>query len=268
MSVDQLVQTAIEFLTKTPTPDGFMRLAVTLAQEVNAIRALGGNEKKAVVLDILKQAVQKSPVPEAQKTELLELLKTVVPATLDIAVSVARGGFSLAKPKVGCVAALFRSCLAVAPIDPKLKEMASGVLNKAEAVAKAIEAGESLKDAAVGLAKEATSSEDVKAVVASAVSAVTASVATAEKTVEAVTASVASVATVATVATVEPVAPVTVGIDAPVVIGLLITSSADASQPASVVATAPLPPPEVTAPQDEKKDEEKTEAVQDWGASK
>jgi len=265
MSVDQLVQTAVEFLTKTPTPDGFMRLAVTLAQEVNAIRALGGNEKKAVVLDILKQAVQKSPVPEAQKTELLDLLKTVVPATLDIAVSVARGGFSLAKPKVGCVAALFRSCLAVVPIDPKLKEMASGVLNKAEAVAKAIEDGESLKDAAVGLAKEAASSEDVKAVVASAVSAVTASVATAEKTVEAVTASVASVATVATV---EPVAPVTVGIDAPVVIGLLITSPADASQPASVVATAPLPPPEGSAPADEKKDGEKTEAVQDWGASK
>ena len=262
MSVDQLVQTAVEFLTKTPTPDGFMRLAVTLAQEVNAIRALGGNEKKAVVLDILKQAVQKSPVPEAQKKELLELLKTVVPATLDIAVSVARGGFSLAKPKVGCVAALFRSCLAVVPIDPKLKEMASGVLNKAEAVAKAIEDGESLKDAAVGLAKEAASSEDVKAVVASAVSAVTASVATAEKTVEAVTASVASVATV------EPVAPVTVEIDAPVVIGLLITSPADASQPASVVATAPLPPPEGSAPADEKKDGEKTEAVQDWGASK
>ena len=264
MSVDQLVQTAIEFLTKTPTPDGFMRLAVTLAQEVNAIRTLAGNEKKAVVLDILKQAVQKSPVPEAQKTELLDLLKTVVPATLDIAVSVARGGFSLAKPKVGCVAALFRSCLAAAPIDPKLKEMASGVLSKAEAVAKAIEAGESMKDVAVGLAKEAASSEDVKAVVASAVSAVTASVATAEKTVEAVTASVASVVP----ATVEPVAPVTVGIDAPVVIGLLITSPADASQPASVVATAPLPPPEVTAPADEKKDGEKTEAVQDWGASK
>lgn len=267
MSVDQLVQTAVEFLTKTPTPDGFMRLAVTLAQEVNAIKALGGNEKKAVVLDILKQAVQKSPVPEAQKKELLELLKTVVPATLDIAVSVARGGFSLAKPKVGCVAALFRSCLAVAPIDPKLKEMASGVLNKAEAVAKAIEAGESLKDAAIGLAKEAASSEEVKAVVASAVSAVTASVATAEKTVEAVTASVASVVP-ATVEPVAPVAPVTVEIDAPPVIGLLITSPADASQPASVVATAPLPPPEVTAPADEKKDGEKTEAVQDWGASK
>jgi len=248
MSVDQLVQTAIEFLTKTPTPDGFMRLAVTLAQEVNAIRALGGNEKKAVVLDILKQAVQKSPVPEAQKTELLDLLKTVVPATLDIAVSVARGGFSLAKPKVGCVAALFRSCLAVAPIDPKLKEMASGVLSKAEQVAKAVEAGESVKAVVIELV---------------------APVAPLAPVVEAVETVAVKNVTFADV----PVVPVnvevtTVGIDAPVVIGLLITSPADASQPASVVATAPLPPPEVTAPADEKKDGEKIEAVQDWGASK
>ena len=266
MSVDQLVQTAVEVLTKSPTTDGFMRLAVTLAQEVNAIKSLAGNEKKAVVLDILKQAVQKCPVPEAQKTELLDLLKTVVPATLDIAVSVARGGFSLAKPKVGCVAALFRCFLAAAPIDPKLKEMASGALNKAEAVAKAIEAGESLKDAAVGLAKEAASSEDVKVVVASAVSAVTASVVTAEKTVEAVASVTASVATAEK--TVEAVAPVTVGVDSPHIIGLLITSPADVSQPPSVEATSPLPPPEVTAPVDEQKDGGKTEAVQDWGVSK
>ena len=246
MSVDQLVQTAVEVLTKTPTTDGFMRLAVTLAQEVNAIKSLAGNEKKAVVLDILKQAVQKCPVPEAQKTELLDLLKTVVPATLDIAVSVARGGFSLAKPKVGCVAALFRCFLAAAPIDPKLKEMASGALNKAEAVAKAIEAGESVKDAVSGLAKEVVSSEAVKVVVASA-----------EKTVEAVT-----------VEPVAPAEPVTVGLDDPPVFGILITSPADASQPPSVEATSPLPPPEVTAPVDEQKGAEKTEAVQDWGASK
>jgi hypothetical protein len=248
MSVDQLVETAVAQLTKTPTPDAFMRLGVTLAQEVNAIKVLTGNEKKAVVLDILKQAVQKCPVPEAQKTELLDLLKTVVPATLDIAVSVARGGFSLAKPKVGCVAALFRSCLAAAPIDPKLKEMASGVLNKAEAVVKAIEAGEPVKDVAVGLAKEVASSDAVT------------------KVTETASASVATAAAAAAAAT------VTVGVeDAPAIIGLLVTSPADASQPPSVQATAPAPPtpPEVTAvPAEDLKDGGKTEAVQDWGASK
>ena len=248
MSVDQLVETAVAQLTKTPTPDAFMRLGVTLAQEVNAIKVLTGNEKKTVVLDILKQAVQKCPVPEAQKTELLDLLKTVVPATLDIAVSVARGGFSLAKPKVGCVAALFRSCLAAAPIDPKLKEMASGVLNKAEAVVKAIEAGEPVKDVAVGLAKEVASSDAVT------------------KVTETASASVATATAAAAAAT------VTVAVeDAPAIIGLLVTSPADASQPPSVQATAPAPPtpPEVTAvPAEDLKDGGKTEAVQDWGASK
>ena len=250
MSVDQLVETAVAQLTKTPTPDAFMRLGVTLAQEVNAIKVLTGNEKKAVVLDILKQAVQKCPVPEARKTELLDLLKTVVPATLDIAVSVARGGFSLAKPKVGCVAALFRSCLAAAPIDPKLKEMASGVLNKAEAVVKAIEAGEPVKDVAVGLAKEVASSDAVT------------------KVTETASASVAT----ATAAAAAAAATVTVAVeDAPAIIGLLVTSPADASQPPSVQATAPAPPtpPEVTAvPAEDLKDGGKTEAVQDWGASK
>ena len=250
MSVDQLVETAVAQLTKTPTPDAFMRLGVTLAQEVNAIKVLTGNEKKAVVLDILKQAVQKCPVPEAQKTELLDLLKTVVPATLDIAVSVARGGFSLAKPKVGCVAALFRSCLAAAPIDPKLKEMASGVLNKAEAVVKAIEAGEPVKDVAVGLAKEVASSDAVT------------------KVTETASASVAT----ATAAAAAAAATVTVAVeDAPAIIGLLVTSPADASQPPSVQATAHAPPtpPEVTAvPAEDLKDGGKTEAVQDWGASK
>jgi len=155
MSVEQLVQKSLDLLTKTPTPDGFLRLAVTLAQEVNAIQALSGSEKKAIVLDILKQAVQKSTLSNDQKTELSGLLKTVVPATLDIAVSVARGGFSLQKPKVGCVAALCRMVLAVAPIDPKLKEMASSGLNKAEELATAIEDGKSVSDVAQGAVKEA-----------------------------------------------------------------------------------------------------------------
>ena len=94
----------------------------------------------------------------------------------------------------------------------------------------------------------------------------TASVATAEKTVEAVASVTASVVTAEK--TVEAVAPVTVGVDSPHIIGLLITSPADVSQPPSVEATSPLPPPEVTAPVDEQKDGGKTEAVQDWGVSK
>ena len=256
MSVDQLVQMAVVQLTKTPTASGFMRLSVTLAQEVNAIKVLAGNEKKAVVLDILKQAVQKCPVPEAQKTELLDLLKTVVPATLDIAVSVARGAFSLAKPKVGCFAALFGRCLTAVPIDPKLKEMAAGAIDKAEAVAKAVEAGESVKDAFSSVAPVAP---------------VVPVVPVAEK-VETVAEKVAPVAE--KVEKVEPVAekvePVaeTVGVDEPPVFGILITTPADQSQPASVQVTGSPFPEASTAPNEELKEDPKTEGVQDWGASK
>ena len=138
--------------------------------------------------------------------------------------------------------------MAAAPIDPKLKEMASGVLNKAEAVVKAIEAGEPVKDVAVGLAKEVASSDAVT------------------KVTETASASVATATAAAAAAT------VTVAVeDAPAIIGLLVTSPADASQPPSVQATAPAPPtpPEVTAvPAEDLKDGGKTEAVQDWGASK
>ena len=169
MSVDQLLQKGIELLTKTPTPDGFLRLAVSIAQDVNAIQGLSGNEKKAIVLDILKQAVQKSTLSDDQKKELSGLLQTVVPATLDIAVSVARGGFSLQKPKVGCVAALCRMVLAVAPIDPKLKEMASSGLNKAEELATAIEGGKSVSDVAQAAAKEAVAAASENPAVVSAV---------------------------------------------------------------------------------------------------
>jgi hypothetical protein len=244
MSVDQLVQTAVEFLTKTPTPNGFMRLAVTLAQEVNSIKVLAGNEKKAVVLDILKQAVQKCPVPEAQKTELLDLLKTVVPATLDIAVSVARGGFSLAKPKVGCFASLFRCFLANVPIDPKLKEMASGAVDKAEQVAKAVEAGESVKAVVLELVAPVAPVAPVEAVDVKAV-------------------------TFADVTVVPAIVEVkTVGVDEPPTFGILISMPADASQPASVQITG-SPSHEVSAAtKEDLKEEPKTEAVQDWGASK
>lgn len=260
MSVEQLVQKSLDLLTKTPTPDGFLRLAVTLAQEVNAIQALSGSEKKAIVLDILKQAVQKSTLSNDQKTELSGLLKTVVPATLDIAVSVARGGFSLQKPKVGCVAALCRMVLAVAPIDPKLKEMASSGLNKAEELATAIEDGKSVS----AVAKEAVAAVAEAPVV---VSAVAAAVAEVKKEVEAVSAEVvaevkekaeAAVAAVAAVGS-----SVSQSVDADPSIGILII----AAPPPPAPSTPPAPPaPIEEKAQDEKA--EKTSDVQDWGESK
>ena len=256
MSVDQLLQKGIELLTKTPTPDGFLRLAVSIAQDVNAIQGLSGSEKKAIVLDILKQAVQKSTLSDDQKKELSGLLQTVVPATLDIAVSVARGGFSLQKPKVGCVAALCRMVLAVAPIDPKLKEMASSGLNKAEELATAIEGGKSVSDVAQGAVKEAVAAVAEAPAVVSAVAEV-------KKEVEAAVAEVVAevkkqVEVVAAVGS-----SVSQSVDTDPSIGILII----AAPPPPAPSTPPAPP----APIEEKAQDEKAEKTADvpnWGESK
>jgi len=256
MSVDQLLQKGIELLTKTPTPDGFLRLAVSIAQDVNAIQGLSGSEKKVIVLDILKQAVQKSTLSDDQKKELSGLLQTVVPATLDIAVSVARGGFSLQKPKVGCVAALCRMVLAVAPIDPKLKEMASSGLNKAEELATAIEGGKSVSDVAQGAVKEAVAAVAEAPVVVAAVAEV-------KKEVEvAVAEVVAEVKKQAEVAVAAVGSSVSRSVDSDPSIGILIIA---------VPPPAPSIPPAPPAPIDEKAQDEKAEKtsnVQDWGESK
>ena len=257
MSVDQLLQKGIELLTKTPTPDGFLRLAVSIAQDVNAIQGLSGNEKKAIVLDILKQAVQKSTLSDDQKKELSGLLQTVVPATLDIAVSVARGGFSLQKPKVGCVAALCRMVLAVAPIDPKLKEMASSGLNKAEELATAIEGGKSVSDVAQAAAKEAVAAASENPAVVSAVAEV-------KKQAEAAVAEVvAEVKKQVEVAVAAVGSSVSHSVDADPSIGILII----AAPPPPAPSTPPAPP----APIEEKAQDEKAEKIADvpnWGETK
>ena len=256
MSVDQLLQKGIELLTKTPTPDGFLRLAVSIAQDVNAIQGLSGNEKKGIVLDILKQAVQKSTLSDDQKKELSGLLQTVVPATLDIAVSVARGGFSLQKPKVGCVAALCRMVLAVAPIDPKLKEMASSGLNKAEELATAIEGGKSVS----AVAQEAVAAVAEAPVVVAAVAEVVAevkkqaevAVAEVKQKLETIVEDVAAVGS-----------SVSQSVDADPSIGILII--AVPPPPAPSIPPAPPAPIEEKA-QDEKA--EKTADIPNWGESK
>ena len=257
MSVDQLLQKGIELLTKTPTPDGFLRLAVSIAQDVNAIQGLSGNEKKAIVLDILKQAVQKSTLSDDQKKELSGLLQTVVPATLDIAVSVARGGFSLQKPKVGCVAALCRMVLAVVPIDPKLKEMASSGLNKAEELATAIEGGKSVSDVAQGAVKEAVAAVAEAPAVVSAVAEVK------QKLETIVEVEVAEVKKQAEAAVASVGSAVTQSVDVDPSIGILII----AALPPPAPSTPPAPP----APIEEKAQDEKAEKtadIQNWGESK
>ena len=258
MSVDQLVLKGVELLTKTPTPDGFMRLAVTLAQEVNAIQALKGSEKKTIVLDVLKQAVQKTTLSEDQKAELLGLLKMVVPATLDIAVSVARGGFSLEKPKVGCVAALFRSCLAAVPLDPALKALASAAVDKAEAVATAVEKGESVAAAVSGAVKDAAVSQQA---------AVTESLKEAMLEVGVPAAAVASVADVVVKVAEQPASVAEIAkavVTEAVATAQTQAVNVDPSIGILIIGATPVPQEEAPKVADEKK----TENVQDWGVPK
>ena len=258
MSVDQLVLKGVELLTKTPTPDGFMRLAVTLAQEVNAIQALKGSEKKTIVLDVLKQAVQKTTLSEDQKAELLGLLKMVVPATLDIAVSVARGGFSLEKPKVGCVAALFRSCLAAVPLDPALKALASAAVDKAEAVATAVEKGESVAAAVSGAVKDAAVSQQA---------AVTESLKEAMQEVGVPAAAVAAVADVVVKVAEQPASVAEVAkavVTEAVATAQTQAVNVDPSIGILIIGATPVPQEEAPKVADEKK----TENVQDWGVPK
>jgi pantoate kinase len=254
MSVDELVHKSLEQLVKTPTHEGLLRQAVSVAVEVHALAQFSDDEKKAIILDILKQAVQKSALSEEVKKELSNCLKTAVPATLDIAVSASRGEFSLKKPTVSCFFALFRSCLAAVPLDPKLKEMASAGLNKAEGLATAVESGKDVVAAVSGEAKDV-----VKEALAEALPVPPAALA--EKVAEVLPAS--------------PVVQSVGSIGSEPAIGILIVSAPPVAAAETVAAEtvaaetiAPLtkdePPPEVQVVVEEPK----TEDVQDWGAAK
>jgi hypothetical protein len=147
--------------------------------------------------------------------------------------------------------------LAVAPIDPKLKEMASSGLNKAEELATAIEDGKSVSDVAQGAVKEAV------AAVAEA-PAVVAAVAEVKKEVEAaVSEVVAEVKEKAEAAVAAVGSSVSQSVDTDPSIGILII----AAPPPPAPSTPPAPPaPIEEKAQDEKA--EKTSDVQDWGETK
>ena len=186
------------------------------------------------------------------------LVKEVMPkvwqilpdVVLTVAVSVARGGFSLEKPKVGCVAALFRSCLAAVPLDPKLKALASAAVDKAETVATSVEKGESVVAAVSGAAKEVAVSQEA---------------AVTESLKEAMQEAVAAVADAVVADVVVKVA------EEPTAVATAVTQAVNVDPSIGIlIIGTPLPeaPP---APQEEAPtvtDEKKTEDVQDWGASK
>jgi hypothetical protein len=137
--------------------------------------------------------------------------------------------------------------LAVAPIDPKLKEMASSGLNKAEELATAIEGGK-----AVAAVAEAPS-------VSAAAEAVAEAVAEIKKEVEVVAEVKEKLETIVEVASEAVGTAVSQSVDADPSFGILII----AAPPPPVPSTPPEPP---TLQVEEKV--EKSSDVQDWGESK
>lgn len=94
-------------------------LAGSLAGEVNKLSSLSGLQKKQLVLDVVKAALQEavekaspsSPLSSAETVKSLNfVLDFAVPASLDLAVAAARGHLDLKKVKktaiAGCLACL------------------------------------------------------------------------------------------------------------------------------------------------------------------
>jgi hypothetical protein len=125
---DKLVDKVTDLLSKKPTPEGLMHAAVSLAQDVNEIKGLKGSEKKTMVLNIVGRAIQKAPLSEDAKKLLTDVRKNVLPVTLDIAISAARGVFSLQRVDKGCLKSVLGClCSAVVAVDPKLAALAQKV---------------------------------------------------------------------------------------------------------------------------------------------
>lgn len=155
---DKLVDKIIDLLSKKPTPEGLMHAAVSLAQDVNEIKGLTGSEKKTMVLNIVGRAIQKAPLSEDAKKLLSDVRKNVLPVTLDIAISAARGEFSLQRIDKGCLKSVLGClCSAVVAVDPKLAALAQ----KVEEVGDSVIDAAPVKMAAVDPASIATAIADV-----------------------------------------------------------------------------------------------------------
>lgn len=116
-------------------------LAGSLAGEVNKLTSLSGSQKKQLVLDVVKAAFQEavekaspsSPLASPETVKSLNfVLDFAVPASLDLAVSAARGQLDLKKVKKTAVA----GCLACLPFLLKASGASAAQAAVVESVAK------------------------------------------------------------------------------------------------------------------------------------
>jgi hypothetical protein len=103
MNADLLVEFVLEQTTKKSwTSETVLRVGVDVAMKVNQMKDLKGQEKKQLVLDVIQKAMVKSE--EAEKsgkadtaeitekwTALRKIANDVLPVSLDLVVSAARG---------------------------------------------------------------------------------------------------------------------------------------------------------------------------------
>jgi len=109
----------------------------SLAAEANKLVNLSGSQKKQLVLDVVKvvlnESVKASTAESAEKLkQLVFVVESVLPASLDLAVAAARGKFDLKKTKRTCFAA-FVACL------PSLVSSVGGSKQQAELVVRSVE---------------------------------------------------------------------------------------------------------------------------------
>lgn len=112
---DKLKTVAQQYVSKKWTVDQVISLGGVLAAEANKFSSLSGSQKKQLVCDVLRDVLNESvkvstdqlaPVSKEELAQLLFVVDSVLPASLDLAISAARGKLDLKKVKKTCFSSL------------------------------------------------------------------------------------------------------------------------------------------------------------------
>ena len=128
-------------LGTNPTPAQLMRTALSLVKEMAVFNGLSVEQKEAVAVHVLEKSIQKTLIPDSEKSLLIQLCKTVIPETLKIALEISNGDFSLKHiptTKAGCWTMCSKG-VAILKSDPHLLAIAQKKLAPVVATVEAVE---------------------------------------------------------------------------------------------------------------------------------
>jgi hypothetical protein len=77
-------------------------LVINLMQSVEKINGLTGEEKKSLVIQVLKYTIEHSELPLAEKQILDKLCDILIPETINIIISAVKNEYDLNKIKSSC----------------------------------------------------------------------------------------------------------------------------------------------------------------------